>query len=263
MSYDSLIFEVRDQVAHVTLNRPDALNTLDVGMATELADAALRCGQDRAIGAVLLSGAGKAFCAGGDLRTFLDQGDEISRYIKELTTHLHTAISRFARMDPPVIAAVHSAAAGGGMSLACSCDLIVAAQSARFTMAYTRIGLTPDGSSSYFLPRLVGFKRAMELTLTNRALTAQEALEWGIVTRVVADTDLRAEAEALARQLAAGPTGAFGAAKRLLHQGWAESLETQMAQESEVIAAMAGSRDAWEGIAAFLEKRRPAFEGSS
>ena len=259
-SYDRLIFEVQEGVAFITLNRPDALNTIDVALAAELADTALRCEQNANIRAILLCGAGKVFCAGGDLKTFVGERDEVPGYIHEVTTHLHTAISRFNRMDPPVIAAVHGAAAGGGMSLACACDLVLATESARFTLAYTRIGLTPDGSSSYFLPRLVGHRRAMELVLTNRTLTAQEALEWGIVTRVVADGELMAEAEALARQLAAGPTRAFGASKRLLQLGWTESLETQMAHETRAVAAAAGAHDGREGMAAFLEKRAPHFE---
>jgi 2-(1,2-epoxy-1,2-dihydrophenyl)acetyl-CoA isomerase len=146
------------------------------------------------------------------------------------------------------------------MSLAIACDLVMAAESARFTLAYTRIGLTPDGSSSYFLPRLVGQRRALELILTNRMLTAHEALEWGIVTRVVPDAELTAEAEALARQLAAGPTRAFGASKRLLQLGWTESLETQMAHETRSISEAARGPEGQEGMRAFLEKREPKFE---
>jgi len=164
-------------------------------------------------------------------------------------------------MDPPVVAAVHGAAAGAGMSLACACDLVVAAESARFTMSYSNAGLTPDGSSTYYLPRLVGLRRATELTLTNRRLSAQEAMEWGIVTRVVPDEDLSEEATALASQLAAGATKALGAAKRLLQSGWTETLETQMEHETQTIADMARTSDAPEGIAAFLEKRQAEFTG--
>jgi 2-(1,2-epoxy-1,2-dihydrophenyl)acetyl-CoA isomerase len=182
-------------------------------------------------------------------------------HLKEVTTYLHAAVSRFTRMDAPVIAAVNGTAAGAGMSMVCCCDIVLAAESAKFTMAYTRVGLTPDGSSTYFLPRIVGLKRALELTLTNRMLSAQEACEWGIVNKVVPDAQLQAEAETLAAQLAAGATGALGSAKRLLHSGWTETLETQMELETQSIAVRAHTTDGREGIAAFLEKRTAKFTG--
>lgn len=178
-----------------------------------------------------------------------------------MTTYLHATISRMARMDPPVVAAVHGAAAGAGLSLACACDLVVAAESSHFSMAYSNAGLTPDGSSTYYLPRLVGFKRAMELTLTNRQISSWEAEEWGIVTRVVPDEDLPENAATLASQLAASATKALGAAKRLLHSGWSETLETQMEHETQTIANIVRTADAREGIAAFMEKRPAEFTG--
>lgn len=259
--YDTLEFDVHDGVAHITLNRPDAANALNMEMGQELLRAVLRCDEDTEVRAVLISGAGRMFCVGGDLKSFTEQGEQLPHHLKDLTTYLHAAVSRMARMDPPVVAAVHGAAAGAGLSLACASDLVVAAESARFTMAYTNAGLTPDGSSTYYLPRLVGFRRAMELALTNRQLSAQEALEWGIVTRVVPDEDLLENAAALASQLAAGATRALGAAKRLLHAGWTETLETQMENETQTIAEMASTEDAHEGIASFLEKRPAEFEG--
>jgi len=219
MSDTSVLFEVRDQVAHLTLNRPQAGNALDLGMAKQLMAVALRCEADQNVRAVLLKGAGKSFCAGGDVKVFLAQ-KELPQYLREITSYLHLAISRFARLDAPVIAAVQGSAAGGGFSLAISCDLVIAAESANFLMAYSKIGMAPDGGSTYFLPRLVGLKRALELALTNRVLSAREACEWGIVTEVVAPEDLESRAEELARSLAQGPTGAFGSAKRLLHGGW-------------------------------------------
>jgi 2-(1,2-epoxy-1,2-dihydrophenyl)acetyl-CoA isomerase len=164
-------------------------------------------------------------------------------------------------MDTPLIAAVHGSAAGGGMSLACSADLLLAGESARFTMAYTRAGLTPDVSSTYFLSRIVGLRRALELTLTNRVLSAAEAAALGIVTTVVADGRLLDEARALAASFATGPTAAFGAAKRLLHAGWTGTLETQMELESRTIADIVRGHDAREGIAAFVAKRPAQFIG--
>ena len=184
MSDNPVLFEIRDNIAHVTLNRPHAGNALDLAMAQELAAASLECESNRDVRAVLLSGAGNSFCVGGDVKAFAVQKD-LPRYLREITSHLHLAVSRLARLDAPVIAAVQGAAAGGGFSLAISCDLVLAAESATFLMAYSKIGMAPDGGSTYFLPRLVGFKRAMELTLTNRVLSAGEACEWGMVTEVL------------------------------------------------------------------------------
>ncbi len=261
MQYTTLLFEVRDHVATITINRPEAANSINAEAAHDFMHAILRCDDDPDIRAVVITGAGRMFCAGGDLKSFAAQGERLPYHLKEITTYFHAAIARMARMDAPVIAAVNGAAAGAGMSLAMACDLVLAAESARFTMAYTRAGLTPDGSGTYFLPRLVGLKRALELCLTNRTLTAHEALAWGIVTRVVPDADLLAEAQALAAQLAAGPTRAFGATKRLLQDSWNTPLETQLEHETQTIAAMARTADGREGVDAFLTKRVPTFTG--
>jgi 2-(1,2-epoxy-1,2-dihydrophenyl)acetyl-CoA isomerase len=258
MSDKSVLFEVRHNVAHVTLNRPQASNALDLEMAKQLMAVALRCESDHGVRAVLLKGAGKSFCAGGDVKVFVAQ-EKLPQYLREITSYLHLAISRFARLDAPVIAAVQGSAAGGGFSLAISCDLVLAVDSATFLMAYTKIGMAPDGGSTYFLPRLVGLKRAMELALTNRALSAREACEWGIVTEVVPQENLASRAEELARSLAQGPTGAFGSAKGLLHGGWNQTLETQMELESRAIAETGASAAGQEGIRAFVEKRKAKF----
>jgi 2-(1,2-epoxy-1,2-dihydrophenyl)acetyl-CoA isomerase len=259
--YSALELDVRNGVAQITLNRPEAGNALNLKLAQELLRAVMRCDEESEVRAVVLAGAGRVFCVGGDLRSFTEQGEQLSHHLKEVTTYLHAAVSRMARMDPPVVAAVHGAAAGAGLSLTCACDLVVATESARFSMAYTKAGLTPDGSSTYYLPRLVGLKRATELALTNRELSAQEAVEWGIVTRMVPDDDLSEYATELASQLAVGATKALGAAKRLLHSGWTETLETQMEHETQTIADIARTADAREGITAFMEKRSPEFTG--
>lgn len=261
MDYSTLLYDVRNGVAWITLNRPDSANTVTVEMCSELMRAALRSAEDRSVHAVVLTGAGKVFSAGGDLKSFAAEGDAMASHIKEVTTYLHAAISQFARMDAPVIAAVNGVAAGAGMSLVCAADLAIATESARFTMAYTRAGLTPDGSGTYFLPRIVGLHRALDLILTNRMLTAREALEWGIISRVAPDDEFAAQVEALAKQIASGPARTFAAAKRLVRESWTESLETQMASESEAIAEMMRSADGREGISAFLEKRPPNFGG--
>lgn len=262
MAYRTLLFEVNEGVARLTINRPEAANSLNGEAFREFLDAILHCDDDAAVRAVVITGAGRFFCTGGDLKSFAEQGADLPRHLKEMTTYFHAAISRMARMDAPVIAAVNGAAAGAGMSLACACDLVVAGESAKFTMAYTRAGLTPDGSGTFFLPRLVGLKRALELCLTNRTLAAEEARDWGIVTRVVPDVDVVSEAAGLAAQLAAGPTRAFGTTKRLLQGSFAASLETQMEDEAQGIAAMAKTADGREGMAAFLEKRTPAYRNA-
>jgi 2-(1,2-epoxy-1,2-dihydrophenyl)acetyl-CoA isomerase len=260
MELKTLLFEKRDGVARVTLNRPDAANALDRTMARELMDVAIDCDTDPGVRCVVITGSGsRMFCAGGDLRAFVAAAEQGPALVKDMTTNLHAAVSRFARMDAPVIAAVNGTAAGGGFSLMCGCDLVLAAASASFTMAYTRAGLSPDGSSTFYLARLVGLRRAYEMALTNRVLSAAEALEWGLINRVVPDADLAKEVDALAAQLAAGPTMAFGVTKRLLLDGSAESLETQMERESRGIASMLGHRDGQEGVQAFLGKRKPSF----
>ena len=261
MDYTTLLFDVRDNVAHITLSRPEAANSINEEMGKDLMHAALRCDEDPEIRAVLISGAGKIFSGGGDLKAFSARGNQLPYHVKEVTTYLHAAISRLTRMDAPVVAAVHGAVAGAGMSIAIACDIVVAAETTRFMVAYTRAGLVPDGSSTYFLPRIIGLKRALELTLTNRMFSAQEALQWGLVTRVVPDNELLAQASAMAVQLAAGPTRAYGISKRLLHSGWTETLETQMENESQAIANSARTADAREGITSFLEKRPPKFKG--
>ena len=262
MEYTTILFDVRNGVARITLNRPQVANSLNLNMARDLMYAALHCREDSTIRAVVITGMKSTFCAGGDLKDFISQGEQLPYYLQEMTTHFHAALSRLTRMNQPVVAAVNGVAAGAGMSLACACDFVLAAESARFTMAYAQAGVTPDGASTYFLPRIVGFKRALELTLTNRILSAQEAFDWGIVTRVVPDTELLVQADALAGQFAAGATKALGASKRLLHSGWTGTLETQMEQESLTIAEMARTSDAHEGITAFVEKRIPKFKGS-
>src|SRR5215472_9413715 len=208
MGYETIRYEVTDGVATITLNRPDAYNALNLTLGGELFHATLEADEDRAARCIVITGTGKAFCAGGDVKDFNDNADRIGVVIKELTTYLHGAVSRLARTAKPVIMAVNGIAAGGGMSLALAGDLVLAAESARFTMAYSKIAATPDGSSTYYLPRLIGLRRAMELYFTNRVLSAREAESWGLVTRVVPDAELASAAHSLARELAQGPTKA-------------------------------------------------------
>ncbi len=261
MKSDELLYAVKDQVATITMNRPDRYNALNMTTVEALLNAVLACEEDREVRAVILTGADRAFCAGGDVKEFVEHMEALPPYVKRLTMLLHGAISRMNRMPKPVIAAVNGVAAGAGMSLAIACDLTIATESARFTMAYSKIGATPDGSSTYFLPRLVGLRRALELTYTNRVLTAREAEAWGLVNRVVQDAEFQPTVRDLAATLAAGPTLALGRAKRLLLLSQHESLETQMENETELIALSCRTDDFREGATAFVEKRSPRFSG--
>jgi 2-(1,2-epoxy-1,2-dihydrophenyl)acetyl-CoA isomerase len=261
VNYQTITLDQRDGVAFLTLNRPDAANGINRELAEELLLAVTSLADDASVRAVLLRGNGARFCGGGDVKHFATLGDGLGHYLREITTPLHAAIAQLVRLDAPVIVAVHSSAAGAGMGFVGAADLVVAAESAKFVMAYTGIGLTPDGSSSWFLPRLVGERRALELVLTNRVLSAAEALEWGLITRVVPDGELTAESESLAAQLAAGPTRAFGGAKRLMHQSFEHSLDQHLHSEIEEIARAAGTLDGQEGPAAFADKRAPNFRG--
>lgn len=259
--FQTLGYEFAAGVATITLNRPDAANGMDLTLGRELMELSLALAARADVRAVVLTGSGNFFSAGGDLNAFAAFGDDISAKIHELTVYLHTAISAFARMNAPLIVAVNGVAAGAGFSLAACGDIVIAADSAKFTMAYTGAGLAPDGGASYSLPRIIGLRRTQELMLTNRRLSAEEALNWGIVTKVVPADTLQAEAQALAAQLAAGPTKAFGAVKQLLNASFDNGLEQQMALEGASIAKLAASHDGQEGINAFLAKRRPVFSG--
>ena len=261
MSYKFISLALEEQLAVITLNRPDDMNALHMEMSEELLDAAFRCDTDKHIRGVVITGAGKMFCAGGDLKTFLAVGDDIPGFVTKMATILHAAIARLNRMDAPVVIAVNGTAAGGGFSLSLSGDFSIASDKAKFVSAYTSSGLSPDASSTYFIAKHIGLLRAKELVLTNRVLSAHEALEWGLVNRVVAHDKLLDEAITLGRQLASGPTKAYGMAKRLLHTAYSESMETQLEFESQGISAMMRTKDAREAMRAFVEKSQPEFTG--
>lgn len=260
-NYETIIFEQIGAVAKITLNRPDAANGMNMTMGRELMAAAIHCEDEDSIRAVLITGSGKMFSAGGDLKSFAAYGNQMAVKLKELTVYLHAAITRFARMDAPVIVAVNGMAAGAGFSLAVAGDMVLAAESAKFTMAYTAAGLSPDVGASYYLPRLIGLRKTQDLMLTNRRLSASEAQQWGAVSRVVADDVLQQAALELATQFAEGPTRAYGAVKKLLQTSFSAGLETQLDCESHFIASMTKLEDGKEGVTAFMEKRAPVFQG--
>lgn len=254
----TLRLEIREHVAHLTLARAEAANTINLQIGRELLAAAFAIEAAPAVRAVLLTGEGKNFCFGGDLKNMMASGSDVGAYLSELTTNLHAGLVHLARLNAPVIAAVNGTAAGAGLGLVLVADIAIAARSAKFAPAYTGVGLTPDAGCTFLLPRAIGYKRAMELLLTNRVLDAQQALDWGLVNQVVEDERLAGTAADLAARLAAGPTGAFGAVKRLLAEA-EPGLEGQLGRESRSIAARGSTAEGREGIAAFLEKRRPQF----
>tara|TARA_B100000674_G_C37771004_1_gene882500 strand:+ start:175 stop:963 length:789 start_codon:yes stop_codon:yes gene_type:complete len=261
MKLETLDFSISDNIATITLNRPEHANALNPSMAKELSNVAIECDENKDVRAVIIEGSGKMFCAGGDLRAFSDAGDSAPTLIKQMAGDLHIAISRFSRMNAPTIAGVNGTAAGAGFSIAISADLVVSAKSAKFVLAYTNAGLSPDGSSTYFLPRRIGDRRARELMLTNRVLSAEEAMEWGLINKIVDEENLSATIKELAEKFASGPTLAYGKVKSLLNASFDNGLETQMEFETRGISDMARSSDGKEGIQAFLNKRKANFTG--
>jgi 2-(1,2-epoxy-1,2-dihydrophenyl)acetyl-CoA isomerase len=251
-----------DGVAHLRLNRPESANGLNVELLRALHDGVLRIHGDGRVRAVLLSGEGRNFCAGGDVHTFLSKGEALPDYIRVATSLLQLATAALIRLNPPVVAAVQGfAAGGGGMGLVCSADFVVAAESAKFLAGATRVAMVPDAGVSVTLTQLVGFRRAMEILMLNPTISAAEAKEMGLITRTVADARLMDEAWALARQLAAGAPAALANTKRLLWNGIGESVEAAMPQENHAQAVLSGMADAREGLAAVIEKRAPRFTG--
>jgi 2-(1,2-epoxy-1,2-dihydrophenyl)acetyl-CoA isomerase len=246
MDLTTITYRVADGVAHLRLNRPEAANAVNPAFAADLRAAMVAIEFDPNVRAVSVTAEGKLFCGGGDLKLFHEAGDTLQTLVADMLIDLHAAIAAMNAIPKPFVAGVRGAAGGAGLSLVSAFDLVVAGESAKFTMAYTRAGVTPDGTSSYFLARHIGLRRMLDLTLTNRVLTAAEAESWGLVNRVVADDDVDAATAALAQQLADGPAHTLGMAAD---------------NEGRVITQVMGGHDAREGIAAFVEKRPASFEG--
>jgi 2-(1,2-epoxy-1,2-dihydrophenyl)acetyl-CoA isomerase len=258
-----LLVERNGAVATLTLNRPDALNTLDFPLMDALIDAAADVAADDTLRVVVLRGAGRHFMAGGDLRTFAAElgkpAVQRDADFRRVIGRLHSAIENFHRMPHPVVGQVHGAVAGFGLSLMNACDLVVAADDTYFASAYRNIALTPDGGGSWALPRIVGMRRAMEIMLLGERFDAQRALELGLVNRVVPAADLERAVGAVVEALFNGPVLAIRNAKRLMRESLSRSLSEQLHAEAVSFGACSASDDFAEGIGAFLEKRPAKF----
>lgn len=250
-----------DGVATITLARPEAGNAMDWALVDQFSTVVARLAADSGTRAFLIRGEGKNFCVGGDIRAFAAEADPAA-FLGRLAARLHDGIAMLAQHPAPVVVAAHGASAGAGLSLVAGGDIVLAAQSASFTMAYGGIGLTADGGATWFLPRVIGLRRTQELAYLGRRLDASEAERIGLVGCVIEDASLLAEATAVAARIANGPTAAFGGVKRLLAASGAATLHDQLAAEAVAIERSIASNDGAEGVAAFLARRQASFSGN-
>jgi 2-(1,2-epoxy-1,2-dihydrophenyl)acetyl-CoA isomerase len=263
VNYQTILYEQEGAVLTITLNRPDKLNSATDQLLTELADAFKQAGRDAAVRAVILTGAGRGFCAGQDLSSVQERREAEGevQFGEHLRHSWNVVIQRMRDLPKPVVCAVNGVAAGAGMSLVLASDLRLASEQASFIQAFINIGLIPDSGSTWTLPRLVGPTRALEMMLTGRKVSAEEALDWGMLNRVVPPDDLMAEARALAEQLAAAPTKAIGYIKRAVDRAADSTLPEALELEADLQTLAGRTADHQEGVAAFLEKRKPVYHG--
>lgn len=259
MTYEKLQFNIADGVASLTLNRPDKLNSFDRQMALEVIDALDRCAADALVRAVLITGSGRAFCAGQDLAEAIAPGTKIEDI---LTTQYNPIVRRIRALKKPVIAAVNGVAAGAGANIAYACDLTLAAESANFIQSFINIGLIPDSGGTFTLPRLVGMQRAFGQMILAPKVSAKEAESLGMIWKALPDEELMNEATALAKKLATMPTKAIALTKEALNRSQGGTLEAQLDVENELQSIAGRSHDYNEGVKAFLEKRKPVYTGA-
>lgn len=251
-----IAFSVADGIARIIIDDAANHNVVGVQFTKELARAAIACEGNGDIRVVLLSANGKEFSVGGDLNEFLRERHNLREHVREMAAYFHLAIAALNRLPVPVVCAVNGMAAGGGMSMAMMCDLTIATRSAKFNLAYTRSGLTPDGGGTWFLPRLVGVQRAFDIMATNPTLSAEQACNLGIIARVVDDDKFKDEVEKVLRQLADAPSGSAAQAKRLLRASLGNSLEQQLELEAKNIAEIASSASTLATLEAFFAQRK-------
>jgi 2-(1,2-epoxy-1,2-dihydrophenyl)acetyl-CoA isomerase len=263
VAYDTVMWEQSGGVGRLTLNRPDSLNAWTTEFGRELKQVVEGEAADQGVRAVLVTGAGRGFSSGADLKAGFEPADDGKPDVrKELHEYYHPVIAGIRRLEKPVVAAVNGPAVGIGASFAFACDLVLAAESAFFGLAFVNIGLMPDGGSTLFVPAAVGKARAFQMALLGERVPAEKALEWGLVNYVHPDDRLMDEAEALVENLAAGPTRSYASSKRALNQMLYPDLEGQLELEAELQHALARTDDFVEGVAAFVEKRDAAFQGA-
>lgn len=259
---DSIEAEIKDLVAIVTLKRPETMNAVSPELARSLADTFAEIPTDGSVRAVILTGEGRAFCSGGDIRAMSAALDgDVTSFFLDLTANLHRISRALTSCHVPTIAAVNGPAAGFGFGLALSCDLVIASERAEFSLAHGQVGQIPDGGAWYLLPRVVGKKRALDLYLTRRVLDAKSAEDWGIVTEILPVSNFREVAIGFAKDIARGPTRAYAMAKRRLGEGWDSTFDVYLDEQRRAIAELAGTNDFREGVRAFLERRAPDFAG--
>ena len=256
-----VLLEKENKFAIVTLNRPDANNAIDLNLVKDLYEAFKECHHDDSIRAVIFTAKGKMFSAGGDLVLFNKNAANLGPLVTDMTTYFHLAVTLMQRMEKPIVTAINGTAAGGGLSLALSGDIIISSDQAKFSCAYTAAGLSPDGSMTYVLPRLIGLKKTKELMITNRRFLADEALSMGMIDQVVEHNELLKVSMDTAENLSNGATKAYGAVKTLLADTFSSSLESHLEQEARNLNIRAQSHDGKEGVKAFIEKRKPNFNG--
>lgn len=262
ISEGPVLLSLKDGIARLILNRPDASNGMTVEFLSALYDGVMRIHSEPDVRAVILSGNGKHFCAGGDVKIFASKGTQMPGYLRQATSLLQIVVAAMIRLNAPVISAVHGfAAGGGGFGLVCASDFVVAAENAKFLTGATRAGMAPDAGSSVTLQRLVGFRKAMELFMRNPVLSAGEAKDLGIINTVVPEDRLETEAMALAEELAAAPPLALAATKRLLWNGVGTGVEASLPEESRTVSELSGTADAREALAAVIERRPATFIG--
>ncbi len=258
---DTILFEQQGAIGTLTFNRPEVFNAMNVDLIKALRDMTASLMGSTTLRALIVKGAGKAFLAGGDVGLFYQRRDVIADEVKPLGDALHAGIINIRNLPFPVIAQIHGAVAGAGLSVALACDFAIASEDAQFTTAYTRIGVSPDGGSTFFLPRIVGMRKATELVMLSDPVGAAEARELGLVNRVVAVDQLASEVQKLAERLARGATQAFARAKRLITQSYSTPIQQHLDDEIAYFAECARTADFKEGVTAFVEKRSPEFKG--